>query len=152
MQALVNTRGLCLVRLHEIEESGLDGARSPTHALVIARTRAGFLLVYNRRLSAWELPGGLIERGESAREAAAREFEEETGLAAPRLRWRGVIELARTGVQAAPEFGALFCADVTAASVKPFNSEEIAGVGLWPLDGLPAPTCAVDFELLKLFQ
>jgi len=39
-----------------------------------------FLMIFNPRRGGWEMPGGHIERDESVRDAAEREFMEETGL------------------------------------------------------------------------
>jgi len=38
-----------------------------------------FLMVFNEKRDGWEMPGGSIENGESAEEAAKREFLEEAG-------------------------------------------------------------------------
>lgn len=38
-----------------------------------------FLMVYNPKREGWEMPGGKIEPGETAEEAARREFIEESG-------------------------------------------------------------------------
>ena len=38
--------------------------------MVIAHSRDGVVLVFNRYRHVWELPGGLIDAGESPREAA----------------------------------------------------------------------------------
>ena len=38
-----------------------------------------FLMVYNPERNGWEMPGGKIEEGESAEDAAVREYEEESG-------------------------------------------------------------------------
>jgi 8-oxo-dGTP pyrophosphatase MutT (NUDIX family) len=39
-----------------------------------------YLLVYNKKYSKWQFPGGKLEKGESAEEAAKREIFEETNL------------------------------------------------------------------------
>ena len=38
-----------------------------------------FLMVYNQKRKGWEMPGGSIEDGETAEEAAVREYAEESG-------------------------------------------------------------------------
>ena len=38
-----------------------------------------FVMVYNPKRKGWEMPGGHVERGESASEAAVREAREECG-------------------------------------------------------------------------
>ena len=47
-------------------------------------------MVHNSWRDEWELPGGLIEEGETAREAAEREFLEETGVPAGEVDFVGV--------------------------------------------------------------
>lgn len=60
-----------------------DMASDPTHvtgsALVVSEL--GMVLLRHKRLGIWLQPGGHIDPGETPWEAAAREAEEETGLA-----------------------------------------------------------------------
>jgi 8-oxo-dGTP pyrophosphatase MutT (NUDIX family) len=49
----------------------------------------GVLLLKHKRLGIWLQPGGHVDPGETPWEAARRETEEETGLAA---RWRGPLD------------------------------------------------------------
>lgn len=51
-------------------------------SLMVAVHDGRVLLVHNSWRQEWELPGGMLGVGESARQAALREFREETGTAA----------------------------------------------------------------------
>lgn len=49
------------------------------YAVIIARHEGKLLWCRHRDRDTWEVPGGHIEEGETALEAAARELQEETG-------------------------------------------------------------------------
>jgi len=59
-------------------------------SLVVAQHEGDTLLVFNRWRREWELPGGMIDDGETPRAAAVREFVEETGQPEPQLSYAGV--------------------------------------------------------------
>jgi 8-oxo-dGTP diphosphatase len=138
------------VRLHDVAEDASPAFTPLTHAIVIARSAHGFVLVLNRALAAWELPGGAIDDGETPRVCAMREFTEETGQMAPALRWRGVAEL--TDRSGRVEFGGLYCVDLADTPLPPYETGEIAQVGTWARESLPRPMSAIDVELLALFR
>ena len=97
-------------------------------AVMIAKYQETFLLVYNRFRVCWELPGGMIDPGETAREAAVRELFEETGQRASETWLLGKLEL--TGESKAKSVGALYgCKVATLHSFTP--NEEIAELFLW---------------------
>jgi 8-oxo-dGTP diphosphatase len=85
----------------------------------------------------WEVPGGLVEAGESPDEGALRELVEETGLVGR------IVRL--TGVYFEPDHplgGMLHVVvrvDVDGDQVPAPSSPEISEVGWWPIDQLPRP-------------
>ena len=72
----------------ELEDYSVVVAVTPTrHAVLVRQWKQGV-----RRITL-ELPGGMINEGESAAEAAARELREETGYAAPSLEHLGSFDV-----------------------------------------------------------
>jgi 8-oxo-dGTP diphosphatase len=76
-------------------EIAADPPRSPVPAVGVVCLRGDAVLLIRRGtpplLGAWSLPGGRIEWGERAMEAALRELAEETGVEAELL---GLVEVA----------------------------------------------------------
>ena len=50
-----------------------------TYAIISARFQNSWIFVRHQKRSTWEIAGGHIEKGETAKEAAGRELMEETG-------------------------------------------------------------------------
>ncbi|MFR9673767.1 NUDIX hydrolase [Streptomyces sp. TR06-5] len=107
------------------------------YALVALWQGDRVLLVLERERRCWELPGGGIEPGETAREAAVRELQEEAGqhLHASDLHFAG---FARTRLFGRGQmYGAVFTARTDAP--EPFTpNEEIAAVH-WHRRNEPLP-------------
>jgi 8-oxo-dGTP diphosphatase len=117
-------------------------------ALVVVWHAGECLLVFNRYRQAWELPGGIIDPGESARDAAVRELWEESGQRADGIHLAGVAEVwyapARRREHLAIYRG-------TAADRAPFVENDEMTQSLWwnpvdPLDGLQE----IDEALVRL--
>jgi 8-oxo-dGTP diphosphatase len=134
------------VTLHEVPESECAPIGEPTFAVALARSANGVVLVFNRHRKVWELPGGLIDPGESSRDSAARELAEEAGCTARNLQWLGLIEVA----DGATHFGAVFACDVDAVPAT-FTSDEIGAIGVWRPDSRPRPLGECDAALLNRF-
>jgi 8-oxo-dGTP diphosphatase len=111
---------------HETPEHGVPEAMRPAFAVMLARTREGVLLVHSRMRGVWELPGGLIDPGETPREAAERELVEESGCIARNTCWLGVVEVndGRT------HFGAVLACD-TGQVPASFENTETMALGSW---------------------
>ena len=65
--------------MHVIFYDDAPEALPHKYAVILARHKGGLLWCRHRARTTWEIPGGHIEPGETALEAAARELQEETG-------------------------------------------------------------------------
>ncbi|MEU5261611.1 NUDIX hydrolase [Amycolatopsis sp. NPDC021455] len=86
---LCDRAGNVLLAVRGVAETDLP----PVPAAVVVVVHAGaVLLMFDKRRRQWELPGGMREPGESARETAARELAEETGIHGVALTFAAVAE------------------------------------------------------------
>ncbi|MEO8062638.1 MAG: NUDIX domain-containing protein [Pseudomonadota bacterium] len=132
--------------VHYVEEAHHGKIASPSFAVVIARAPAGVVLVFNRYRKVWELPGGLIDAGETARMAAARELNEEAGCVATGLEWLCLVSVN----DGSTHFGAVYRGAVHAVPAG-FENEEIGGIACWQPDSHPQPLGETDRALLQRF-
>jgi 8-oxo-dGTP diphosphatase len=133
-----------LVALHEVAESEATRIAVPRFAVVIARGPRGPVLVFNLFRKVWELPGGLIDPGESPVEAAARELLEEAECSGHTFKWLGLVEVS----DGATHFGAVFSCEVDDVPAAVQN-EEIDGIAYWRREASPQPLGATDAALLN---
>ena len=85
------------------------------YAVICARYRGKWIFCRHEARETWELPGGHIEPGETALEAAHRELYEKTGAVE--------AELIPVGIYKVFDYGLLCFAEVKALSQIPENSE-----------------------------
>lgn len=150
MTPIENERGERLLSVKEIDETAAE-VLPITFSLVIGRHSSGFLLVRNAKRDVWELPGGFIDPGESARQCATRELEEESGQKVSSLRWRAAFEIeVQRGTRAKASYGALYCADIHTPDLFVSNVE-IESIGFWPASSLPREVSAIDKALLAYY-
>ena len=119
-------------------------------ALVVLEAEGEILLGLNHWRRSWELPGGLLEEGETPRQAAARELLEETGvdLADDQLRWAGLAEFALVDPTRI-ELAAVFVAtSERRPSVR--SSEELTDVGWFSLGHPPALHSPLDLAIARI--
>lgn len=124
--------------------------RRPIAAVGIVCLRGDEVLLIRRGAppleDAWSLPGGRIEWGERAADAALRELKEETGCEAELIGLVDVVDglMGRTGAEDEPPWGHYVLIDYAArwSSGEPkagddardarfFSSSEITELGLW---------------------
>ena len=161
---IVNERG---ERLLAFRPASADPPSPPRFALALLLRQSRVLLVHNARRDVWELPGGWIDPGESARDCARREFREETGWRANHLSLRGWVLVGRGheapgdtcagavfavrgrggGGAPPPRGGAGGAGRGRRAPPRPADGEILAATR-WPLDALPPQTSAIDRWLI----
>jgi 8-oxo-dGTP diphosphatase len=134
------------IAFHEVPESNQSRVGQTAFALVLARAPGGVTLIFNRYRRVWELPGGLIDPGELARDCAAREFHEETGGVAGSLEWLGLVEVSDGNTH----FGAVYGCTVEQLP-ETFESEETGGLAFWSRQKTPRPLGETDAALLNRF-
>lgn len=134
------------IAFHDLPESRQATLGRLHFAVTLARSPGGMVLVFNLWRRVWELPGGLIDNGEDARDSAARELYEEAGCTAGPLRWLGVAEV-NDGTR---YLGAVFGCDVDGVS-DGYTSDETGGVALWTPERAPTPLGLTDTALLHRF-
>lgn len=92
----------------------------PKYALVAAKHRGKWVFVRHRERDTFEMPGGHIEPGESAEQAARRELREESGAAQFEI-WRvGGNCVDRGGEKS---YGVLFYAEIESFNEMPEDFE-----------------------------
>ena len=132
------------IAFHDLPENDPPSALAPAFAVVLARAPHGVVLVFNRYRKVWELPGGMIDAGETARDCARRELAEEAECAAGPLEWVGLVEV---------DDGRRHCGAVDACDVGAVPSQvrnaEIDGIAAWTPDAAPDPLGATDRALLE---
>jgi 8-oxo-dGTP diphosphatase len=133
------------VALHDVAEghATVAGAR---FAVTLARGPAGIVLVFSRFRQVWELPGGLIDAGETARGAAARELLEESGCHAGPLEWLGLVEVD----DGRRHYGGVFRCEVSTVPAS-FENEETGGLAIWNRNQPLTPLGHTDRALLNRF-
>jgi 8-oxo-dGTP diphosphatase len=144
---IVNKRGDVFAAFHRCQEESIPAHLCPiTHALIVVTQGDKNLLLFNVWKKHWELPGGIREEGETPRECALRELEEETNQKVTDAEFRGVMEF-RLQPDHRTEFGALYRA--TLMEPRPFQANsEASEIVFW--DGVSdiGDVERIDAELL----
>ena len=124
-------------------------------ALVIVKGPDGFMLLKNKYRQTWEVAGGGIDPGETARECALRECYEESGykLASQDLRFIGIMkcQLAAGFRNIGLDYSALYCADITTTQVFHEN-EEMETLCWYNLGDLIKDAGAIYLKLLEYYK
>ncbi|MBE1579619.1 NUDIX hydrolase [Prauserella sp. PE36] len=89
------------------------------------------ILLVRHRWRGWVVPGGMVERGETPRQAARRELEEETGMAADLLELPAAVTVRSYRSDWTPTLGLTYAAVVDPS--LPLNGERHQSAAWNPL-------------------
>jgi 8-oxo-dGTP diphosphatase len=144
-----NERGEALVALHAAQADALQRF-AITFAVTVCTAPGGYLLVHNHWRKVWELPGGLLDPGETPAQCAAREFREETSQVASHLHLRLIAEIEVLATASKPAqrfFGAVFTAEVGTLTTF-LGDPDIDAMQVFGPQALPERLSAIDAALL----
>lgn len=125
----MDDEGNSLVAFHQTgEDAAVDHAPLPL-ALVALWRGDDLLLVFNQYRQCWELPGGMIDVGETPRQAAVRELREESGHEVEDLVFAGFAQFAlRVGPRV--EYAAVYAGHAGPSDTFVPN-DEISAISWW---------------------
>ena len=155
MSIVTDEKGNSFSNYQQLSEQDLNNLKldAPlTHALIVVKCQEKYLLMFNKWRKSWELPGGVIEQGESPRECAVRELYEETNQLVEHIEFKGLMKFDLQPSFHGPErteYGALFYAEIDNLSRFQEN-EEAEEIILW--DGVSdiGSIQIIDKKLIEL--
>lgn len=149
---LNDAAGNTLLALDELGSASLDGldpAIPCPLSLVVVQAQSAVLMGFNAWRKSWELPGGMIDPGETAAAAALRELGEETGLRLSNVRLTARAHFV-LGAEQRHEYAAVFA---VALDERPqlVTSDELTDLMWWdPEMDRPEDMSPLDAEIARL--
>jgi 8-oxo-dGTP diphosphatase len=105
--------------------------------------------MFNKWRKHWELPGGIIEKGETSRECAVRELYEETNQSLMHLRFKGLMKFCLKPDNRI-EYGALYSGELI--EIVPFQeNNEAAKIIFWDMKSDIGYIDEIDEKLLEYY-
>lgn len=136
MAIMTDSKGNIFLEFLKIDYEQLDTITldAPlTHALIVVECQGKHLFLHNKWRNYWELPGGLIEQGETSKQCVIRELFEETNQNINEVEFKGLMKFRLQPSFHGPErteYGALFSGQIY--QLDDFvENEEAKSITLW---------------------
>jgi 8-oxo-dGTP diphosphatase len=111
-----------------------------TYSVIAAKYGDSWLYVRHHKRKTWEIPGGHIEKDETAYEAAERELTEETGAVDFSIECVSTYSVLKNGETG---YGRLYLAEISRLGPLP-DTSEIAEIKM--MDSLPGNLTYTDIQ------
>jgi 8-oxo-dGTP diphosphatase len=152
LSILTNSKGHTFLEFIKLPESQIESSEldAPlTHSLLVIKYEHKFLLIFNKWRKHWELPGGIIDQGETPRESAIRELFEETNQSLSDLDYKGLMKF-----QLKPddriEYGALYSGELPVINTF-IENDEAAKIIFWDQKSDIGYIDEIDEKLIEYF-
>ena len=153
--------GNLLISIDDIDEEELSKDPLLTHCLAVVKTGDDYLLNRNKWRNRYEIFGGCIEKGESARECIIRECFEEMGFVSSDVTYLGAMRLLLKpdyfSKSERIELGGLYGITLPAAASlddlynRVADKEEITSLALYSRIKGKEPIALIDEKLLEYY-
>lgn len=152
--------GNVFISIESIDEVLLSENPLLTHCLAVVKIGDDYLLGWNKWRNRYEIFGGCIENGESARECIIRECYEELGIQDADVVFLGSMKFLMKPDYFSPneriEYGGLYGITMSSVSVEDIYSQikdkdEIAKIALYSQIKNKEPIALIDEKLLDYF-
>ena len=153
--------GNIFISVEKVDESKLSENQDLTHCLAIVKIGSDHILGFNKWRNRYEIFGGCIEKGESARECIIRECSEELGLNSFEIVYLGAMKLLLMPDYFSSteriEFGGLYGITLPNMNTNElFNKikdkQEITKLALYSEVKSKEPIAEIDEKLLEYFK
>ena len=153
--------GNLLISIDDIDEETLSKDPRFTHCLAVVKIGNDYLLNRNKWRNRYEIFGGCIEKGESARKCIVRECFEELGFSSSDITYLGAMRLLLKpdyfSKSERTELGGLYGITLSDAASpvdlyhKVADKEEITGLALYSQIKGRKPIALIDEKLLGYY-
>ena len=153
--------GNILISVEQMDEAALSADPLFTHCLAVVKVGSEYLLGRNKWRNRFEIFGGCIEKGETARECMIRECSEELGFAVSGITYLGAMRFLLKpdyfSQNERIELGGLYGITLPEMSIDELydrirDKEEITGLALYSRIRGREPIVLIDEKLLEYYE